>query len=188
MERVNTTLFLFINGFTGNAFWDAINCFIATISPYFYALFLVGCYLKGKRNRALYAFYSALVGLSINVVITIFYFHPRPFMLGLGQTLIRHSPESSFPSDHATLAFSIAFFFLLDKDLKIGAILLLVALLTGFARVYVGVHFPFDIVGSLVVSLVASIFVIILKEYLSKLNSLLNNSYDKVMALLLKRG
>jgi undecaprenyl-diphosphatase len=186
MENINRTIFLFINGLAGNPFWDGLNCFVATISPYIYALFLVVFYLRGKRDKALYAFYSALFALTINLLITFFYFHPRPFMVGLGRALLKHSPETSFPSDHTTLAFSIALYFLLEKEWRTGLFLFLFALFTGFARVYVGVHFPLDIIGSLVVSLVASISIILLKDYLYKLNSFLNNLYDNVMALLLK--
>ena len=107
-------------------------------------------------------------------------------MVGLGRALLKHSPETSFPSDDTALAFSIALYFLLEKEWRTGLFLFLFALFTGFARVYVGVHFPLDIIGSLVVSLVASISIILLKDYLYKLNSFLNNLYDNVMALLLK--
>ena len=186
MENLNRTIFVYINGLAGNPFWDGLNCFVATISPYIYALFLVVFYLRGKREQALYAFYCALFALTINLLITFFYFHPRPFMVGLGRALLKHSPETSFPSDHATLAFSISLYFLLEKEWRTGGFLFLFALFTGFARVYVGVHFPLDIIGSLVVSLVASISIILLKDYLYKLNSFLNNLYDNVMALLLK--
>ena len=53
MENLNRTFFVYINGLAGNPFWDGLNCFVATISPYIYALFLVVFYLRGKREQAL---------------------------------------------------------------------------------------------------------------------------------------
>jgi len=56
----------------------------------------------------------------------------------------------SFPSSHASnhmcLAIFLSFFFK-GKHRFIGAILLLWALVVGFAQVYVGVHYPFDVFG-----------------------------------------
>ena len=177
MENLNRTFFVYINGLAGNPFWDGLNCFVATISPYIYALFLVVFYLRGKREQALYAFYCALFALTINLLITFFYFHPRPFMVGLGRALLKHSPETSFPSDHATLAFSISLYFLLEKEWRTGFPLFLFALFTGFARVYVGIHFPLDIIGSMLISMLAAIMIynyknkfILLKSRLQKVN------------------
>lgn len=56
----------------------------------------------------------------------------------------------SFPSSHASnhmcLAVFLSFFFK-DKHRIVGAILLLWALIVGFAQIYVGVHYPFDVLG-----------------------------------------
>lgn len=181
MEAINHQLFLHINGLAGNPFFDALNCFIAAGSPYFYAAILVAVYLGGKRDRALYAFYTAVAGLLINFLITAFYFHPRPFMIGLGRVLMHHGPETSFPSDHATLAFCVAFSFWLDRGYKTGTGLLVLALLTGFARVYTGLHFPLDIAGSVGVALVASLIITGLKKSLAGFNLVINRLYDNLL-------
>ncbi len=188
MEKINRAIFLYINGLVGNPFWNTLNCVIATISPYIYALFLFIFYIRGNRDKSLYAFYSAIFALIINYLIGLFYFHPRPFMIGLGQTLLKHSPDSSFPSDHATLAFSIALSLLMDREWKMGTILFIFAILTGFARIYIGIHFPLDILGSLVVALSATIFIKFIKKSLSDLNRCLNSLYDNIMERLLKRN
>jgi undecaprenyl-diphosphatase len=144
-------------------------------------------YLRGKRDKALYAFYSAIFALTINLLITFFYFHPRPFMVGLGRTLLKHSPETSFPSDHATLAFSIALYFLLEKEWRIGLFLFLFALFTGFARVYVGIHFPLDIICSMLISMLAAIMIYNYKNKFILLNRFLNRIYERGMEMILRR-
>jgi len=188
MEALNTHLFLLINGLTGNRILDLILMTIAEAAPYLSALVLVMVYLQGKRNAALYAFYAALLGLAINLTITRFYYHPRPFMLNLGHSLLAHSPETSFPSDHATLALTIALSLLFSGQRITGALFLLYGLATGFARVYCGIHFPLDIAGSILVSVAASWFVDTLRHRLHGVNRFIEALGDKVLLQILRSG
>lgn len=73
---------------------------------------------------------------------------PRPFVLGIVPAYIAHSASASLPSTHATVMFFLGFAFLLRHELRrAGALMLVLAAVTGWARVYVGVHFPFDILA-----------------------------------------
>lgn len=69
--------------------------------------------------------------------------------------LISHAAGQSFPSDHATAAFAIGFAMLVFVSRAWGLVLLALAVVIGLARVYVGLYYPGDILGSLVVVLVA---------------------------------
>jgi undecaprenyl-diphosphatase len=75
---------------------------------------------------------------------------PRPFVLGLSPAHIAHGARGSLPSAHACVMFTVALGFLMRPALRdIGLLIAAIALLTGWARIYVGVHFPFDIVAGL---------------------------------------
>ena len=76
---------------------------------------------------------------------------PRPFQLDLGHKLIGHGLSSSFPSQHTLTIAVIAFTYLMAGYRAIGIVGLLVGVIVGLARVYVGVHFPFDVIGSFVI-------------------------------------
>jgi len=186
METLNTHLFLFINGLTGNRMLDLVFMSIAGAAPYLSGLVLMIVYLRGKRNAALYAFYAALLGVAANLTIARFYYHPRPYMLNLGHPLLAHGPEASFPSDHATLTLAIALSLLFSGERITGAVFLLYGLATGFARVYCGIHFPFDIAGSIVVSIVGSWLIYKLRHRLAGLNKLINNIYDTLLQQVLR--
>ena len=73
---------------------------------------------------------------------------PRPFMLGLSPEHISHGARPGLPSTHASVMFTVAFMLVADRRLRaIGLVVLAMAVATAWARVYVGVHFPLDVVA-----------------------------------------
>lgn len=83
---------------------------------------------------------------------------PRPFMVGLGHNILGHGARSGMPSAHASVMFAVAFVFLLRRSLRrTSALLFVVAGTTAWARVYVGAHFPLDIVGGVVLGAASAV-------------------------------
>ena len=63
--------------------------------------------------------------------------------------LWNHNAEASFPSDHATLVFSLAIPLLLNAaSRRWGGALLLLGFAVAWSRIYLGVHFPLDMLGA----------------------------------------
>ena len=72
---------------------------------------------------------------------------------------IIHVPSSySFPSGHTVSAMAVAFT-VLTQHKKLGSIVLVFAILMGLSRLYVGVHFPTDVYGGMVVGALIALFV-----------------------------
>ena len=118
--------------------------------------------MKGNSTRdiLLYGIYAGIIGLVINYLIGLVYFHPRPFVIGLGTQLFQYPADTSFPSDHTTFMVSIALMFFYFKETRIyGVIFLILGLIGGFARVFSGVHFPLDILGSIIVSIISTLII-----------------------------
>jgi len=186
MNSLNQNIFLNINHFTGeNHKIDFLMILIAQYLPYVFIALLVYLWFTHRQNEALYSGYTATLGVAINLTIGIFYFHPRPFMDNLGFDLLSHQPETSFPSDHTTFTLSIALMLLTFKSTRIlGIITSLFALWCGVARVYCGVHYPFDIVGSVVVAICTLVIIHLLKNRLLDLNNHIISIYDKIIRIL----
>ncbi|MFA5211407.1 MAG: phosphatase PAP2 family protein [Patescibacteria group bacterium] len=95
-----------------------------------------------------------------NYSIALIWRHPRPI---LEKNFIKVSLQplvnwKSFPSDHATVSF--IFFFIpvfLGINIYFGIFLFLLAFLVSVGRVYVGVHYPRDIIGGFFVALFLSL-------------------------------
>jgi len=168
---MNQNIFLLVNSLANqNYFLDMFMIFSAKAMPYIFIVLEIYLYfIVKKKNEAIFAFYSVVVSLGLNFIISLFYFHNRPFMDNLGVMLIQHTPENSFPSDHTTFLFAISFSLIFSK-IKYSYILLFFALLGGMARVYVGVHYPFDIVGGIFSGLFGAIIIYLFRDRLLFLN------------------
>ena len=104
---------------------------------------------ESTRKVLLEASVSGLAGLLINQIIGLVWQHPRPFMIGLGHTLIPHAADSSFPSDHLTLLWAVAVSMLRHRGPRLaGVALAVLGFPVAWARIYLGVHFPLDMVGA----------------------------------------
>lgn len=183
MEAFNHSLFLLINSLAGHSFWmDTTAIIVGEYLPLFFIAVEIWLYFIAKRKEeALLAFYAVLLGLGLNALIGFVSFHPRPFMDGLGALLIPHAAENSFPSDHTTFTASIALtLLLLPRTVRWGALLLILAILGGLARVYLGLHYPLDILGSLVVSAIVALIVIQLSPRLRALNTWIYRLQDRL--------
>ncbi len=114
---------------------------------------------SGLRFALLDATASGLLGLSLAVGITQVYDHPRPFAIGLGQVLIPHAADASFPSDHGTLLFALGVSLLISGQRLWAAGFLAFGLGVAWARIYLGVHFPLDMIGAAAVAACAAALV-----------------------------
>lgn len=104
-----------------------------------------------KMTAALWAPIGALVALGVNQVLVAAFAEPRPYtVLPDAFILASRSSDYSFPSDHAVMAGAVAAGVLLTHR-RLGLVTMALALLMAFTRVYVGAHFPLDVVVGLVV-------------------------------------
>ncbi|MDQ0942429.1 phosphatase PAP2 family protein [Streptomyces sp. V1I1] len=90
---------------------------------------------------------AAGIALLVNIPIRGFVERPRPFVDHRGiEVLVAGKTDYSFVSDHATMAMALAAgLFVAHRKFGFAAIGL--ALAEGFCRVYMGVHYPSDVVG-----------------------------------------
>ncbi|MGZ3183765.1 MAG: phosphatase PAP2 family protein [Telluria sp.] len=156
-ETFNKSLFIAIHGSAHLSHWQVLlGTLCAEWLIMLVPLMLVLMWMSGAgplRTTALRALVAAGIALALNGALGHLWFHPRPFMLGLAENVLHHDPDSSFPSDHGTIMFTIAFV-LLSQPLArlLGWTMLAAAIGTAWARVYLGVHWPLDMAGAAVMA------------------------------------
>jgi len=99
--------------------------------------------------KALWAPAGALLAIGLNQPLSNLVGEARPYTeFPHALVLVAHSQDYSFPSDHAVMAGAVAVGVLLTHR-RLGALTVVAALLLAFARVYVGAHFPLDVIVGL---------------------------------------
>ncbi len=164
MVALNQAVFGAIHRFAGaNPLVDVLGIFFAAWLPYFLAAaFLVLVFYQETARRRFYLFAEGALAviLSRGIVTTAihyFYFHPRPFVFYGFAPLIGES-GSSFPSGHMAWFFALAMT-IWFTDRRWGWWFLLLTALMGIARIYAGVHWPYDILGGAAIGIASGVFV-----------------------------
>ena len=122
------------------ALWGSALCAAAVL--------WAGWHVRSERPYIAEVVAGAAVASLLSHMIAAWLDVPRPFVAGLVPAYIVHGPSAALPSTHATVMFFIGFAFMLRATLRpVGAVVLVVAALTVWARIYVGVHSPLDILA-----------------------------------------
>jgi undecaprenyl-diphosphatase len=168
LSNIDFTIFSFVNQIASkNAILDFVGIFLANyfIWLLFFVVIFFG-FLPPKRRgetiskaNALRSIFGALLGGSLTLIIGQFIVRARPFVVHEVNLLIFPPITiASFPSFHTTLAFALACtLFLFNR--KIGIWFFVAAMLIGIARVYVGVHYPSDIIFGAIIGCSSSLII-----------------------------
>lgn len=99
----------------------------------------------------------ALCFLITNVGLKNIVARPRPYTQ-IAELMILTHPETSFsfPSGHTANSFAIALIYYRMLPKKYGITAVVLATLIGLSRLYIGVHYPTDVIGGFFVALFAS--------------------------------
>ncbi len=166
--EIDRQVFLWINGLAGHV--PLIDNIISAIANDYFVI-VVGCMVmvalwtgtRGSENRRhiqkgiMVAATSLGTSQGMVQLINGIWSRSRPF-LDLDATVIFYRPtDPSFPSNSASVLFGMAWgIFLYNR--KAGTVLLVLATLQGLGRVYVGVHYPLDIMAGAAVGLIVALF------------------------------
>lgn len=136
--------------------------FLANYLILLFPIVLIYQCLRHRERRALVIviFIALLLALGASALIQHFCPTNRPFADGLVSNLIFHKPNNAFPSDHTVFASTVAFGFILARVYRLGFILLAIAIIIGLSRVSLGIHYPLDIAGGLVLGFMSALICI----------------------------
>ncbi|MCD6494670.1 undecaprenyl-diphosphatase [Candidatus Bipolaricaulota bacterium] len=183
---MNERLFLAINGLSHHsAFLDALMVFCAQYIPFILIAFLAYLWILGKSAGRRAAFRAGLSGgtaLVLARIVGVFHYQALPSVLGLGRPLILHTSNNSFPSDHASFAFGIAMSLLFSGSTSIWPQAVLLAVLVSFARVFVGVHFPLDVLVGAVVGTSASLLIHLLRKLSDRIADRVHGVQERILS------
>lgn len=128
-----------------------------------------------RRHAVLSSGFAFLLSLGINQIVLLVVERTRPYDAIASHLIIPPSADPSFPSDHASAAFAVAFSFLLLGWRRKGMWYAVAAALLALSRVYVGIHYLGDVVGGATTAYLAASFVYLAFRQESQLNQRLSS-------------
>ncbi|HGA0509820.1 TPA: undecaprenyl-diphosphatase [Bacillus pacificus] len=136
------------------SFLNPAIVFLAEYMVYIFALIILAYWFTGSRKSRMMVIQAMVAFVIAEVIGKIagkFHLNYQPFaVLPDVNKLVDHAVDNSFPSDHTILFFSICFSFWIVRK-KTGWLWLILALCIAISRIWVGVHYPFDVaVGALI--------------------------------------
>ena len=140
------TPFMKIVTFLGNGGWFWILCAVVLLA------------VPKTRKTGYAAVLSLIFGVIVtNLLLKNIVARPRPFAeIEALIPLIAKPTDFSFPSGHTTASFAVALVMLRMLPKKIGIPAVVLAALVAFSRLYLGVHYPTDVLTGFVIALVGS--------------------------------
>ncbi|MGH0676510.1 undecaprenyl-diphosphatase [Bacillus luti] len=164
------------------AFLNSAMVFLAEYMVYILGLIIIAYWFTGFRKsrmliiQAMVAFVIAEV---IGKIAGNFHLNYQPFaVLPHVNKLVDHTVDNSFPSDHTILFFSICFSFWLVRK-KTGWLWILLAFCVAISRIWVGVHYPFDVAVGALIGCISAVISYWLVPKLSFIRQLLTQ-YERV--------
>ena len=154
---MNYWLFSLINDMANQSIvLDALMIVISKVVPYIYIFILAGLYMQGFRTRNFklrgesfatgVLFLICLLG---SFILGSMFYENRPFVDHTVVLIVNHAADASFPSDHAVGTMALACGILYYRW-NLGTWMVYGSILVGISRVFVGNHYPGDILGAFI--------------------------------------
>ncbi|MGH2972772.1 MAG: phosphatase PAP2 family protein [Gaiellaceae bacterium] len=133
-------------------------------------------------------FAAAALAYVVNFVIHSVWDRSRPYEAHVISHPWSSATDASFPSDHASVSLAIAFA-VLAIDATAGVVLLVAAVLIAVGRVFIGAHYPGDVLASLAVAAVAAFVVVrFLRPFVDLVVRLVERVSDPLLRPLWRRA
>src|ERR1700730_18733677 len=184
MNQFDVTVFHAINNLAANhqhPILDVLMQFFAQYALEMYAvLFDIAWFSlpksdENRRHSLVVAGIAGILALLINVMTSQIWYRSRPFVVlpqGTFHQIIPHSIDASFPSDHTSGSFAFAFGSMGRAPRWVQYSFTILAVLVMFSRIYCGVHWPTDVLASVVVGFFASAIMKRLSKYVRPLTTM----------------
>jgi undecaprenyl-diphosphatase len=168
IRNLDKILFLFFNRDAANPLFDTVMPYITDSDHWIIPIVLIWLYLMifcGKKGRI--AGLSILLVIALSNTLTDILKHlirrdrpcPPGFFIEGGRFLLKNKKSFSFPSSHAANMGAMAAYFS-GKFPRTVWFVVPIALAIGYSRIYVGVHYPIDVIAGFLLGITCGCIVL----------------------------
>jgi membrane-associated phospholipid phosphatase len=146
--------------------FDDVISFYASYGLGLFALLMLWCWWQARKSRSAPAMAMALavpvavvLAYVVNDIVKSVFDEPRPCQVITSPTTVQPCPgvgDWAFPSNHSAIAAaSAAAIWMISR--RLGALAVLAALVMGFSRIWVGAHYPHDVLVGFAIGVVVAV-------------------------------
>lgn len=163
-SQLEGNILLWIQEYVRNDFFTPVMTFITKLGDagmiWIGIAVLMLCFKK-TRKEGLLVGYSLLGSLLVNnIILKNLVARIRPYEVIEGLNILIEKPgEYSFPSGHTGSSFAAGVMLFLICPKKYGVPALILAFLISISRLYVGVHYPTDVLGGMLTGTLIAVFI-----------------------------
>jgi len=159
IASLDSAVFILINRSLSSPALDLIMSLITHIgSTVFWLIISLVLWFRDKRREAVLLATTIILGGIFFSFLKVFIERPRPYQIVAGSRVVEMEGGSSFPSGHTKNVFSAAVILGKNRTIRWKVSLYMLALIISFSRIYVGMHYPLDVlVGALAGYIIARI-------------------------------
>lgn len=176
-SEINIDVFRSINDLGDKA--SSLNPVAIFFAEYMLYVLILGLlvfwFTRSTKNRmmVIQAVIATAIAEVLGKIAGHIYSHHQPFaVLPHVNKLVEHAVDNSFPSDHTTIFFSVCISFWLVRK-KEWWLWIVLPLFIAISRVWVGVHYPVDVVAAALFGIISALFVYWLAPKLAFIKQLL---------------
>ena len=164
LQNLDGNILLFLQDYVRNPIMTPIFKLItmAGNGGFLWFLIIIGmlCYKKSRKIGIATLITLVICIIINNIMIKNLVARPRPFdLLPDLQVLIKKPTDFSFPSGHTASSFAAAGAIFYAGYKKWGTVALILAGAIGFSRLYLGVHYPSDVIWGALVGVLISLII-----------------------------
>lgn len=162
-------------------------------NPAFWLFIAALLYWNNRERQSFFLVNIVVFSSAVTAALKIFFARPRPSELvhrvlpqdPISIMLEANTPQFGFPSGHSvTIAAVLAFFSKNKKKLEI-ALFAIIAVLVAFSRLYIGTHFPLDVIAGLALGVLIGIFALWIDKAFEKHEFRLSKLEDEIIVIFL---
>ncbi len=162
INKIDADILLWIQEYLRNGILTPIMKFITHLGDaglmWIAIALLLLCFKKTRKVGAMCACALVMSLLINNVILKPLIARVRPYEVIDGLVLlVKKAHDFSFPSGHTASSFACAVVIFKQMPKKYGIPALVMAFIMGFTRLYIGIHYPTDVLAAIVTGTLCAI-------------------------------
>lgn len=163
LQQIDLSVLFFINQQLANPLFDIVFKALHYTSYFLLASLIIYFVFRKEKLLVVLMILAVIASTITSAALKNIISRERPYQTLDVRQLVNEDDNKSFPSNHVQLSFALtAIIFLFHK--KFGLMLFFLSIIMAISRIYLGVHYPSDVLGGAVIGTLIGISILMIRR------------------------